>query len=361
MGTPEVGENEQAKSSKDTVWISSNCIFNQFLNFHNPMSKEILSTVAVLGMGGTIAGVAANPEKPKEYNAGALGITDLVAQLRPSLGFSMVVRNVAQINSKDMRVADWQALLAAVNELAHAPQTRAVVITHGTDTLEESAFLLQAFGPWPKPVVLTCAMLPANAPNADGPGNLKDALDWASTVSPPGVFVVCAGKVHTALDVQKITTEGVDPFTSGAHACFAFQNAQGWQFHPEKPHPTYTSERPSLAFALHTSVWPRVEMVTNHALNDGAVVRALLGSSATEETPLAGIVLAGTGMGTASLGLEKALQQAVDLGVRVWLSSRCLEGKAHAQPNTTWGEVTSLSAAKARTALCLSLLAQKEA
>ncbi len=324
------------------------------------MAQNNSSNIAVLGMGGTIAGVAADPNNPKEYKAGALGITDLVAQLGAALGFSMVVRNVAQINSKDMQVADWQALLRAVNDEMQSPQTRAIVITHGTDTLEETAYLLQAFGPWPKPIVLTCAMLPANAPDADGPGNLKDALHWASTTQESAVFVVCAGKVHLSNDVQKLTTESVDAFTSSPQVCYASKQANGWQVHRQLPHHSQT-HRPSLNYALAQSTWPRVEMVTNHALNDGAVVRGLLATSATEITPLAGMVLAGTGMGTASLGLEQALQQAVDKGVRVWLSSRCLEGRAHAQANTTWGEVTHWSAAKARTALCLHLLAEQEA
>jgi L-asparaginase len=118
--------------------------------------------------------------------------------------------------------------------------------------------------------------------------------------------------------------------------------------------------KPSLTYALALKKWPRVEMVTNHALNDGAVVRALLATSASEDTPLAGIVLAGTGMGTASQGLEQALQKAQDLGVQVWLSSRCIFGLANAQAQTTWGVVSPLSAAKARTALCLSLIAAQE-
>jgi L-asparaginase/Glu-tRNA(Gln) amidotransferase subunit D len=115
-----------------------------------------------------------------------------------------------------------------------------------------------------------------------------------------------------------------------------------------------------MAFALMQAKWPRVEMVTNHALNDVAVVRALLATSASEDTPLAGIVLAGTGMGTASAELENALQKALNLGVRVWLSSRCTFGLAHAQKDTQWGDITHLSAAKARTALCLSLMAERE-
>lgn len=316
--------------------------------------------IVVLGMGGTIAGLASDPNKPKEYKAGALGVADLIKRLHLSDAIEIQVQNVAQINSKDMRVENWQALLSAVQAATQDPQTHAVLITHGTDTLEESAYLLDAMGPWPKPVVFTCAMLPANAPDADGPGNLKDAIEWASRVAIEGVYVVCAGEVHLAHDAQKITTESVEAFTSGPSGSFASKEGQQWQIHRQPPTHTSQPKRPNLAYVLKQAKWPRVEMVTNHALNDGAVVRALLATSDTEESPLAGIVLAGTGMGTASQGLEQALQQAVGQGVKVWLSSRCIFGLAHAQPNTTWGHITPLSAAKARTALCLELLAERE-
>ena len=323
------------------------------------MSKENLQKIVVLGMGGTIAGVASDPEKPKEYKAGALGVADLIDLLGLSNAVQIDVQNVAQINSKDMQVPHWQALLSAVDAANQDPQTRAVVITHGTDTLEETAFLLEAMGPWSKPVVLTCAMLPANAADADGPGNLTDALNWASLTQNCAVFVVCAAKVHLSQDVQKLTTENVDAFTSGPQACFASKQGGQWHEHRDLA-PARHFHKPSLTYALALKNWPRVEMVTNHALNDGAVVRALLATSASEDTPLAGIVLAGTGMGTASQGLEQALQKALDLGVQVWLSSRCIFGLANAQAQTTWGVVSPLSAAKARTALCLSLIAAQE-
>ena len=323
------------------------------------MTSKKLLNITILGMGGTIAGLAGDPQIPKEYIAGKLGIADLINGLSHVNEFKLDVLNVAQINSKDMQVGHWQALLSAVQTAMGQTHTHAVVITHGTDTLEETAYLLQAMGPWPKPLVLTCAMLPANAPDADGPGNLKDALSWA-LYSTTGVFVVCAGKVHASQDVQKITTESVDAFTSGPEGCWATRMNGEWHIQTRSLSPTQAEPRPSLAYALAAKNWPRVEMVINHALNDGSVVRGLLANSGSEETPLAGIVLAGTGMGTASQALEKALQKAVDAGVRVWLSSRCIFGLAHAQANTHWGEITLLSAAKARTALCLSLLAEKE-
>ena len=323
------------------------------------MSKENLQKIVVLGMGGTIAGVASDPQKPKEYKAGALGVADLIDCLGLSNAVQIDVQNVAQINSKDMQVPHWQALLSAVDAANQDPQTRAVVITHGTDTLEETACLLEAMGPWSKPVVLTCAMLPANAPDADGPGTLTDALNWASLTQHCAVFVVCAAKVHLSQEVQKLTTESVDAFTSGQQACFASKQGEQWHIHRDLA-ATHPFQKPSLSYALALQKWPRVEMVTNHALNDGAVVRALLATSASQDTPLAGIVLAGTGMGTASQELEQALQKALNFGVRVWLSSRCAFGLAHIQADTQWGDITHLSAAKARTALCLSLIAEQE-
>jgi L-asparaginase len=184
-------------------------------------------------------------------------------------------------------------------------------------------------------------------------------LNWASLTKHCAVFVVCAGKVHLSQDVQKLTTENVDAFTSGAQACFASKQGGQWHEHRDLA-PARDFHKPSLTYALALKKWPRVEMVTNHALNDGAVVRALLATSASEETPLAGIVLAGTGMGTASQELEQALQKALNFGVRVWLSSRCAFGLAHIQADTQWGDITHLSAAKARTALCLSLIAEQE-
>lgn len=323
------------------------------------MTSKKLQNITVLGMGGTIAGLAGDPKNPKEYIAGELGIADLIKDLSHVNEFKLDVLNVAQINSKDMKTPHWQALLSAVDIANQDPQTRAVVITHGTDTLEETACLLEAMGPWSKPVVLTCAMLPANAPDADGPGNLTDALNWASLTQHCAVFVLCAGKVHLSQDVQKLTTENVDAFTSGAQACFASKQDGQWHEHRDLA-PARDFHKPSLTYALALKKWPRVEMVTNHALNDGAVVRALLATSASEDTPLAGIVLAGTGMGTASQELEQALQKALNFGVRVWLSSRCAFGLAHIQADTQWGDITHLSAAKARTALCLSLIAEQE-
>jgi L-asparaginase len=90
-----------------------------------------------------------------------------------------------------------------------------VVITHGTDTLEETAFFLHSVLAPAKPVVLTCAMRPATALSPDGPQNVRDAIAVAATAGAQGVTVVCAGTVHSGVDVQKVHTYRLDAFASG--------------------------------------------------------------------------------------------------------------------------------------------------
>jgi len=151
----------------------------------------------VLGTGGTIAGTASSASDNIGYTAA----------------------QVAQVDSKDMRFDIWRTLARRVAHHLAQPQVAGVVITHGTDTLEETAYFLHAVLPAElvnaKPVVLTCAMRPASSLNPDGPQNLKDAVAVALSAGAHGVVVVCAGTVHGALEVQKTHTYRLDAFSSG--------------------------------------------------------------------------------------------------------------------------------------------------
>jgi hypothetical protein len=173
------------------------------------------STVVILGTGGTIAGTAANPADNVGYTAAQRSVGDLVAAV-PSLGQAPIqLEQIAQLDSKDMDHATWQRLAQRVEHHLARPEVCGVVITHGTDTMEETAWFLQRVLAPGKPVVLTGAMRPSTALQADGPQNLLDACVVAREAGACGVVVVFGGQVHSAHDVRKVHTYRIDAFSSG--------------------------------------------------------------------------------------------------------------------------------------------------
>jgi hypothetical protein len=135
--------------------------------------------VVILGTGGTIAGRAVTSSDNVGYVAGQVGVEQLVAEVPMLASLPLEIEQVAQINSKDMTVVVWQRLAARLAFHLDRPDVSGVVITHGTDTLEETAFFLDTVFKPTKPVVLTCAMRPATALVPDGPQNLLDAVSVA--------------------------------------------------------------------------------------------------------------------------------------------------------------------------------------
>jgi L-asparaginase len=273
---------------------------------------------------------------------------------------------VAQLDSKDMDFSTMQHIAQrCVHHLTQA-QVKGIVITHGTDTLEETAYFLHRVIPrelQAKPIVLTCAMRPATSSQADGPRNLRDAMQVASYSQARGVLAVCAGDVHHALAVQKIHTYALNAFSSGNKAqgeLGLMAQIKGdqvvWELDAENfieqnmPLARTDIEKLAIDFIAYEAkqavAWPRVEIVLNHAQASGAVVRALLAAS-TPQDPLQGIVVAGTGNGTVSALLQSALDEAQSRGVEVLISSRCAWGGVH--------DVNALSAVKARIELVLEL------
>lgn len=320
------------------------------------MHPQINLKTVVLGTGGTIAGLATDPSNPSNYKASQLGLTDILQQAGiQTPGLEM--QDVARIDSKDMGPAVWRPLLQAISQAQERSDVQAVVITHGTDTIEETAFLLEVMGPWPKPVVMTCAMQPADSPTADGPGNLRDALLLAQHPAFKGVAVVCADKAHHPQHLQKIRTDQDDAFSSGLSQPLAQMHKGQWLLREPSDQLPRNGRTPDLQTLLNTADWPRVEWVSNHASADGEMVMSLLAGSSKAKRPLRGLVVAATGSGTISVGMENALIQARAVGVEVWVSSRCVWGQARFYEDKPYGVATSLNPAKAMVALSLSLLA----
>lgn len=305
-----------------------------------------LPHIAVLGTGGTIAGAASGDPSLPGYTAGVIGVHALLQRV-PML--SRVARlhaeQVVNIDSKDMDFAVWTQLAERVEYWLARPDIAACVVTHGTDTLEETAYFLQLVHRSDKPVVLTAAMRPATALDADGPQNLLDAVRVAAHPQARALGVVCVlhGRVHAARDVTKASTHRVDAFTSGERGPLGEiegDDLRLWR----RPEP-----EPGAPFAVPSAAaWPRVEIVHSHAGADGAVVRALT-ATARLQPPLRGLVVAGTGGGTVHYELQAALQWAQQQGVRVQTASRVGPLRGGAQDG--------LNAVKLRVRMLLELAA----
>lgn len=326
------------------------------------MSKKIV----FLGTGGTIAGTAASALDNVGYAAAQLDVDQLLMRI-PGLSDTLgectaVFEQVMQIDSKDMGWPQWLALVRRVCHYLAMPDVAAIVVTHGTDTLEETAFFLSQVLPRDglacKAVVLTCAMRPASSLAADGPQNLLDAVVVARSRAAHGVLVVCAGSVHAAHVVQKVHPYRLHAFDSGEAAALGYveEGAVRWvQRCPDQD----TVLTPELLERWSQLPWPRVEIVMNYVGATGATVRALCAEPADSSSAVQGIVVAGTGNGTLHHELEAALWQAQGQGVRVVRATRCPQGCV--VPGTgsdaALPHSQGLSAVKARIALMLEIMA----
>lgn len=312
-----------------------------------------IQKIVVLGTGGTIAGTATSAADHTGYTAGQLGVQhllDAVPGLNDALlGAALVCEQVAQLDSKDMDHATWQALAQRCTHWLAQPDVGGIVITHGTDTLEETAWFLQQVLATSKPVVLTCAMRPATALTPDGPQNLLDALAVVHDPMARGVLAVCAGRIHSARDVQKVHPYRLDAFSSGE------SGPVGWveQGRVRWAGPCCASEphvHASKALALPAADWPWVEVLHSHVAADARQVRALVAAGVT------GLVVAGTGNGTVHMSLLSALADAQAQGVAVRLTTRCAEGQIVGQPAALHTAPAGLNAYKARVGLMLDLM-----
>ncbi|MET3494844.1 asparaginase [Variovorax boronicumulans] len=312
-----------------------------------------LRRVVVLGTGGTIAGKAASSGDNIGYTAGQVGVADLLGGITAPEGVTLVAEQVAQLDSKDMSFETWQKLGQRCAHWLAQPDVAGVVITHGTDTLEETAFFLHSVLSSQKPVVLTCAMRPATALSPDGPQNVRDALAVASTTGAGGVTVVCAGTVHSGKDVQKVHTYSLDAFASGDAGPIGYVEEGVVRLVRAWPDASSSATSEAVNAPLP---WPRVEIVMSHAGASGQIIDALLRDGAAE--PVRGLVLAATGNGTLHHALEAAALKAQGAGVAVLRATRCAKGRILPKADDRLRDAGALTPVKARIALMLELLGE---
>jgi L-asparaginase len=256
---------------------------------------------------------------------------------------------IASIDSKDLALPLWNTLAARIDALMADPAVDGIVITHGTDTLEETAYALHLVVNGDKPVVLTAAMRPATALSSDGPLNLLNAVTVAAHPSArgQGVLVAFNNRIHGARDVVKTSTYAVDAFQSPE------LGALGWvqDGRVEFARRVTRSRDTQLAIA---AAWPPVEVVASYAGVTRTAVDALVAAG------VRGLVVAGTGNGSIHATLQAALADAVSAGVVVVRASRV--GSGHVMRNGAASDdalgfvsAGSLNPFKARVLLMLAL------
>jgi len=304
--------------------------------------------VALIATGGTIAGTAERSDDHVGYRAAQLGAEALVAAVPPLAGRAIEVETLVQLDSCHMDHATWLRLRERVATQLARPEVAGVVITHGTDTLEETAYFLHRTLAAPKPVVLTAAMRAATALSADGPQNLLDAVTLAAADGACGVLVAFGGQVFAGSDLRKVHGWRLQAFSAGdagVLGTLADGTLARWREWPaQELHP--------MAAALPAAErWPQVDIVTSHAGASGGVVDALMAAG------VRGIVVAGTGNGSVHEAIDQAARRAERAGVVVRRASRCQLGGVVGQRPGALPSAGALTAPQARIELMLDLIA----
>lgn len=315
------------------------------------------SQVVVLATGGTIAGAAESATRA-DYISGRVTVDAMIAAVPQIQGLAHVRgEQLASVGSQDITFAIMIALANRINDLLAAKDVHGVVVTHGTDTMEETACFLNLTVANRKPVVLTGAMRPATAISADGPLNLYNAVAVAADPRAVecGVLVVMNDRIHGAHSLTKSNTTSVETFISPVNGLIGTVNYGRSEYfrRPFRKH-TFNSE-----FSLEgVSVLPRVDIVYACADMPPDLIDASVDRGAR------GIVIAGDGNGNMNAAtLERAARAAAG-GIRIVRSSRVPTGKVGRNveiDDDRLGFIASdeLNPAKARILLMLALMKKR--
>ena len=276
---------------------------------------QTLPTVAVLSTGGTIA---SRQDPVKGGYVPALSAEDLIAAIPAIRKVAQIhTQQIANISSSDMTPQVWLQLSTRINELLSQSGIAGVVVTHGTNTLEETAFFLDLTVTSSKPVVLVGAQRPASDPDADGPRNLLDAVRVATSQEAVGngVMVVMNGQINAARDVTKTNTSQVETFRSLEFGALGVVDVEAVRF--------YRSPlRRQTVIADARTALPRVEIVASYAGADGRSIRSLI-----RDGDVGGIVVAGLGLGGVPAAMFDAIQEARVKGIPVVVGTRVPTGR----------------------------------
>ena len=275
--------------------------------------------IYILATGGTIAGSSASATEGN-YTAGSKGVEDILSAV-PQLGDLATIKSeqISNIGSQEMNDEIWLKLANRVSELLTKNDVDGVVIVHGTDTMEETAYFLSLVIKSKKPIVLVGAMRNADSMSADGPLNLYNAVAVAAdkNAREKGALVVMNDEIHAAREVTKTNTTNVAAFASPNSGKIGTVNYGTVNFYmaPLRKHTISSDFNIKDIKAL-----PRVDIIYGHAQDSGDLVDAAVQKGAK------GIIVAGVGNGNLYPDLQAALAKASEAGVIVVRSSRTGSG-----------------------------------
>ncbi len=280
--------------------------------------KEV-PNVVVLATGGTIAGAQAT-QAQQGYKSGTFKVEDLIAAVPLMKNIAdLTGEQVVNIGSQDMNDQVWLQLAKRLNEVLKDESVDGVVITHGTDTMEETSYFLNLVTKSDKPVVLVGSQRPATAISADGPANLYNAVSVA--VSPGavgrGVLVVMNDQIHGARTIEKMDTINLQTMTSPERGPQGLVNTGKifWFEASDKKHTTKSEFD-----VTNTTALPRVDILYAHANMSADLIDAAVQNGAK------GIVIAGVGDGNMNSEALAAVEKAAKGGVLVVRSTRLATG-----------------------------------
>lgn len=319
-----------------------------------PAQQRTLPNIVVLATGGTIAGAAASGTQ-SAYTSGAVTIDAMLAAVPGIKDLANIKgEQISNVGSQDMNFEIMLKLAKRCNELLADKSLAGIVITHGTDTMEETAYFLNLVVKSEKPVVLVGSMRPSTAVSADGPLNLYDAVAVAADPKSQGrgVLVVMNDWIHGAHSLTKTSTTAIQTFMSplrglvgvSAYGKNDFYNSPNWK------HTTGSEFDVS-----NVSVLPRVDILFAYADMAPDLIDASVANGAK------GIVIAGVGNGNMNKTSLEAAARAAKKGVVVVRSSRVVTGTVGRNVEVNDDEMgfvasDELNPQKARILLTLALL-----
>ncbi|MBZ7942603.1 type II asparaginase [Campylobacter molothri] len=313
---------------------------------------EAKPKIVILATGGTIAGSIDSELETTGYKAGVIGVETLIKAVPQIKDIAQVSgEQIANIDSSNMNDEIWLKLAKKINELLKK-DVDGIVITHGTDTMEETAYFLNLTVKSNKPVVLVGAMRPATAMSADGPKNLYNAVALAANENAKnkGVMIAMDDKILGARGVAKTHTLNVDAFTSPDFGNLGYI-VDGKVFFYNTISKDHTTKTPFGVSKLKTL--PKVDILYTYS-NDGSGVAA----KALFENGTQGLVIAGSGAGSIHENQKEVLKDLIKKGLKVVVSTRVVAGSVAINKddqNLGFISAQNLNPQKARVLLMLAL------